>query len=288
MYDMERKIVLKENTPIYKDKILELRGTKALSVEHFRCDNEAYMNRQSWSEVLSLADKNGGVHRINVTTWSSSVRAIITMLQDSIQKAVKQLGSSAFRNIYKDCLDDILNSTAVIPNCNFTRELYTDDNHRITSSVYLNNKNHKIKIFTDENGIEYYACAVYTGEIIWVIQALLNTISSINKTITTGEPEIVDIFIITYIDRAELSELQTRCEHILTPSDNVDPEEDISECNEDVHTEELERDLISMSLKLKEILMYLYEMSDKTVSKQAKGFIKGLYTEDVPRELLKK
>lgn len=93
-------------------------------------------------------------------------------------------------------LDRLLNDLGINENANFSRSIFTDDSY-MNSSVYKNNKNHRLVLYKDnETNESKCICAVYIDEVIWV----MNTLVEAFNTLTDSEYKIT----VYYEHRPEL------------------------------------------------------------------------------------
>ena len=190
-------VILKPNCYDWGD-ITKFRKTKAVQVTAFTLPKDKKLTGGDNSYVPQSKEIK---FRSEVSTWASLVRATVSFLkQNYIDKFLSVYGYADFETKYTSAISKVLTITDSQPNVNFYVGLYEDDSY-INSSVYMNNKNHKLQICEDEEGNDKYVCAVYTGEIIWVLEALLDVIAEY----TVKEPE--DLYIrIDYKDRKELTD----------------------------------------------------------------------------------
>lgn len=257
---IEKELLLKPMECIDKDTILDLRGTKALTV--------AIPAFNKFTEV---------------TTWSSLVRTIVGWLENNLLTMILDMGEERFVNKYVDTFNRRVNYTGIRLNSNCPVGIFKDDeiDEFISSSVYLNNQNHKLKLFNYDNH-NWNVCAVYTGEIIFVISTLIEMVDEYicnealkNSSIEKIEPIVVQI---TYIDRKELQDtFVTEDENGLMYNDSVVKTID--------HKFELERDLIGISLQMKELILSVYKMASKYNLEKAEDIIRGIYAEDMPLDI---
>lgn len=188
-------VILKPNCYDWGD-ITKFRKTKAVQVTAFTLPKDKKLTGGDNSYVPQSKEIK---FRSEVSTWASLVRATVSFLkQNYIDKFLSVYGYADFETKYTNAISKVLSVTDSQPNVNFYVGLYEDDNY-INSSVYMNNKNHKLQICKDGEGNDKYVCTVYTGEIIWVLEALLDVISEYLKE----EPDNLYIRI-DYIDRKEL------------------------------------------------------------------------------------
>ena len=196
----------------------------------------------------------------NVTTWSSALRNLIDSLRDKIISARNMLADTAeFRAYYEEALNNLLNEGEMRPNSNFVRRLYkeAEEDDLIRSSVYKNNKNHMIKIITDEDGIDWYACAVYTGEIIWVLEALVDTIKNINKDVCQKRAKsltfedllnhkeiVLPLIEIFYEEREDSTEEEVDLENV---------EEQVQDIDNEIQKLEMSKDIIKIMASISKL-----------------------------------
>ena len=123
----------------------------------------------------------------------------------------------------------------------------------IHSTVYMSNKNHFIPIITDENGIVWGFCAVYTGEVIVMLEALLDTI----YTLTTESTQYQDnkdefphhTMVITYINREDIADGM----HRATAEELNEIDTEVASIDEEMQKLEMTKDLIKVQSKLMQI-----------------------------------
>lgn len=206
-----KKILLRAGERPDKNTILNLRGTKAIKLENMsNTDIDFYKEGRTWTD-LCLASKDKLIKSVDVTTWSSIVRNAVEImkpqLNDILRNILGSLGGDEVRATFECCLSELCDEIDINLNSNCPKRLFKESEELdlIKSSVYLNNKNHMIKVFTDEDGIDWYLCAVYTGEIIVMIQALLDTIYSLLEYTTEDKEKAYhNLFVLTYINRDDL------------------------------------------------------------------------------------
>ena len=240
-----RKMVLRANKHIDKDIILGLRGTKAIKLEDMSNTDIEYNNRESWGELL-LSAHDRPMTAVDVSTWSSLIRNALDIIRPQLQYVLSTFGSDQFRAVYENCMNVIFADDMIRANSNFVKRLYkeAEETDLIKSTVYLNNKNHMLEIFTDENGIKWYACAVYTGEIVWVLEALLDTIYAMYEDMS--DENVHDkphhTLVISYVSREDL---------IKDEADSV--QEQIDVIDDELQKLELSKDLIGLQRKMAHI-----------------------------------
>lgn len=240
-----RKMVLRANKHIDKDIILGLRGTKAIKLEDMSNTDIEYNNRESWGELL-LSAHDRPMTAVDVSTWSSLIRNALDIIRPQLQYVLSTFGSDQFRAVYENCMNAIFADDMIRANSNFVKRLYkeAEETDLIKSTVYLNNKNHMLEIFTDEDGIKWYACAVYTGEIVWVLEALLDTIYAMYEDMS--DENVHDkphhTLVISYVSREDL---------IKDEADSV--QEQIDVIDDELQKLELSKDLIGLQRKMAHI-----------------------------------
>ena len=254
-----QKLKLRAGEHIDRDTILNLRGTKALVLENMLNTDEEYNSRESWSDVVATAQSRD-ISRVNVTTWSSLVRHAIDLLRQDINMTKAIVNSEEFRATFKSCLKDICDEIDLKLNSNCPKELYTEaqETDLIKSSVYMSNKNHFIPIIEDEEGITWGLCAVYTGEIIVMLEALLDTI---HYMITEYRPDIKDrhvynTMILTYINREDIIDVQNRA--LAEDVDEIRSE--VSGIDEEIQRLSMAKDLILLQSKVSKLSTALLEI----------------------------
>lgn len=263
-----RKMVLRANKHIDKDIILGLRGTKAIKLEDMSNTDIEYNNRESWGELL-LSAHDRPMTAVDVSTWSSLIRNALDIIRPQLQYVLSTFGSDQFRAVYENCMNAIFADDMIRANSNFVKRLYkeAEETDLIKSTVYLNNKNHMLEIFTDEDGIKWYACAVYTGEIVWVLEALLDTIYAMYEDMS--DENVHDkphhTLVISYVSRGDL---------IKDEADSV--QEQIDVIDDELQKLELSKDLIGLQRKIAHINSLAMEMHCDIENIQKKYGLKTL------------
>ena len=190
MYNSTQIMVLRAGDIPTRESILNLRGTKALRV------------------MLPNLEKE-----TEVTTWSNLVRVVIDWLKEDLLNIVKDIGIEKLNEKYKETLNEKLRITGIKLNSNCPVGIYKDNEieQYMNSTVYLNNKNHKLELFKYE-GHSYNVCAVYTGEIIFILSTLISIIDDYNCKISMQKelefiPKVYTLQII-YINRKDIPQLE--------------------------------------------------------------------------------
>lgn len=235
-----KKVVLRSGQYVDNETAWSLRRTKALLLEYMSNTDKEYNNRESWGELLlSAHDKPMG---IKVTTWSSLIKNVIDILRPQIDIAKAMVNSEEFRAVFERCLNNILTTQDFKLNANCPKRLYrkAEETDLIHSAVYMNSKNHFIPIITDEQGVEWGFCAVFTGEVVRMLEALLDTIHYMfteyrNADDTT--PYYTFVFTYGYSEN----------------NSNIDEDvlqENVSDVNNEILNRQLSKDLIQLQKKL--------------------------------------
>ena len=235
-----RKIVLRSGQYVDNDAVWSLKKTKALVLEYMSNTDKEYNNRKSWGELLlSAHDKP---MTIKVTTWSSLLRNVVNILRPQIDIAKAVVNSEEFRAVFESCLNDILTKQNFRLNANCPKRLYreAEETDLIHSVVYMNSKNHFIPIITDEQGIEWGFCAVYTGEVVRMLEALLDTIHYMFTEYRNADDTMpYYTFVFTYRPNEDNSNTD---EDVL--------QEDVRDVNNEILNQQLSKDLIQLQKKL--------------------------------------
>lgn len=94
------------------------------------------------------------------TTWAGLLRSVNT---------ATDVGKH--NDVYEDCFNDtiknVVETYGLGMNHNFSMKLFEDDSY-INSSLYRSNQNHKLEVVNGK-----YICAVYSGEVVVVLNALI-------------------------------------------------------------------------------------------------------------------
>ena len=199
MEDVKR-IVLRAGQHLSKEETLSLRGTKALSITQYRLTERDIQ--------LNNLDKQISLNREEVATWSAIVRNALEMLKEPIRYVNANINTaSEFIGIFEKSLKDICDGMNFKLNSNCPKRLYKDaeEDDLINSKVYKSNKNHLLPVIVDEDGTTWYMCAVYTQEIVVMLETLLDTIYYMAEDFTQYRDRIDEfpqtIFVIEYMER---------------------------------------------------------------------------------------
>lgn len=130
-------------------------------------------------ENITIIDRTNQQPKILLNTcvynWANLTRKAMLVLRPIIDE-IGQIVD--FETLFNNAIDDITKIIDFKFDNNFSKELYTRDDF-ITSSIYKKNINHKIYIMTNEQGERLHICAVYTCEIMCLLQAMIKVISKI-------------------------------------------------------------------------------------------------------------
>lgn len=249
-----KKIVLRANKHLDNDTILSLRGTKALVLEDMSNTDKEYDNRTSWGELLLSA--HARPMRINVTTWSSLIRNAVDVLKPQISFVCSVFSDAdEFKATFNDAVKNICEEIDFKLNSNCPRRLFkeAEETDLIHSTVYMGNKNHFIPIITDENGIVWGFCAVYTGEVIVMLEALLDTIYTLTTEYTQYQDNKDEFphhtMVITYINREDITDGM----HRATAEELNEIDTEVASIGEEMQKLEMTKDLIKVQSKLMQI-----------------------------------
>lgn len=205
----------------------------------FNFDREGYNH----TKVLGLKCYCGNklkITRKQPTTWASLAREVINSFSYEIDKAVED-DWEAFEMRFNIALRDMLQIRDGKPNTSFSEELFTEPTH-IRSSVYKNNQNSMLEIFRTPMGEPRYITAVYSGEVVWVLNALITALEDYDSWIE-----------IEYISRNDLiSELDNEeIERQLTIEDIPRNNENTPETDENIEEIQGNANLYISLLKVK-------------------------------------
>ena len=176
---------------INKDKATGFKHTKVKNIKLYGLDSNLNDVETTVMVPLVLSDffaETDGMCSLvlqdsaELKTWSSTLRWVVEHLQENIDEMVAD-EVCGFEEMFNDTLDSFLDQLGLVENSNFSRKLFDDDSF-MTSSVYKNNKNHKLKLAENEDGRELCICAVYADEVVWIIQTLLTCVCGYAVCIT--------------------------------------------------------------------------------------------------------
>lgn len=153
-----------------------MEGSKILTIKphEFNFDKEGYDH----TKVLGLKcyiEENMKVTRVQPKTWASLVREVIHVYNYEIGLEV-EYSPNRFEEKFNNALKEMLKSWGGKANSNFTDKLFTQPTH-LKSSVYMNNQNSMLEIFHNpETEESKYITAVYSGEVVWILNALITAL----------------------------------------------------------------------------------------------------------------
>lgn len=222
-----RRAYTKEEHDIFKGSI---NNSKPISVK---------VKRKTEIDDIELIADN------YIETWSQLIRAVLSGLYHCILEINKT--ENTFEQIFNDEMEMFIEKNDIKYSDSFSPKLFTDDSF-ITNPRYLNNTNHKLLITIDPiTRLSKYICAVYTTEVLWVLQVLLNTL---NRYSTDVSPYYFYIDI-RYILREKQLSKQDNIQLINQFTDNFALTE---RCSTDLHS--VYRDLADIKLSLSTLLKY--------------------------------
>lgn len=248
-----KNIVISRDNTLTKEEVQALRGTKPLRIRF--SDREL---TQEEIDNINVIDTNS-VTVQDVTTWASVIRYLIDNLRLQLNALPSIVGNTyEVRCAFEKAVQQVSNEIGIRLNDNCPNRLYTESEELelINSKVYLGSNNHKLKILTSEEGIDYYMCAVYTEEIVIMIKSLLTIVHDL--FINNPESPAFGIYrenpvdlnvIISYINREDLA----------TPSILDEEEMETPKTNKD--KAQLSKDLLLLQSKLYKVsteIMQLY------------------------------
>ena len=268
--DNVKKLKLRAGEYIDNETIWSLRGTKALVLETIINTDEEYNNRKDWYQLVEETKRKKSwaspITRTEVTTWASLVRNAIDILKPRLDFVQEIVNPDEFIAVFNDCLVNILNKQEFKLNTNCPKRLYkeAEETDLVKSNVYRSNKNHFIPIVTDEFGIVWGICAVYTGEVIIMLEALLDTI---HYMIAEYRPYMLDkepfhTIVITYKAREDLTEEEIK--------------EQVAEIDTELQNLEMSKDLLKLQGKVAQINSLTMELFNDIENIQNKYGLKTL------------
>lgn len=130
-------------------------------------------------------------------TWAKLTQYCMSVIRPEIQKIVENQSGEKFERIFNRTLSESIDYSGIKPAVSFSRLLFTDDSY-IKSKVYNASENRKIKVYKDQRtGEDKLICAVFSREIIWVLNALVASLKEFNVGLK---------IMIEYTPREELEE----------------------------------------------------------------------------------
>lgn len=100
-------------------------------------------------------------------TWASLLRSVNVALKQNRDKY------NSFEDVFNLEIENVVNTFGIGTNSNFSRKLFIDETF-IKSQIYKNNKNHALEIWRGKK-----ICAVYAGEVVIVLNALIAAMGTI-------------------------------------------------------------------------------------------------------------
>lgn len=186
------------------ERILEISAGKELAID----TNSWY--RFTKPTFLRVIDKDGRVvQEMRPTTWASLIRGVVSSLKRDIAT------TENFEEKFNSVMRELFIKRGWKFNSNFSETLFEDDSF-ITSSLYKSNQNHKLELCDGK-----YVCAVYTSEVIVVINGIIQVIGGKSKVViqyffrkeaTIDEPDAINV----------AEEIRNRMEQRLDKSNRLD------------------------------------------------------------------
>lgn len=187
-------------------------------------------------------------------TWAGLAREVIRTF-DYIIEAEVQNNQMLFMDKFNEALHGVIKESGVRPNTSFSEDLfifptnaevntsrgiYPDHLH---STVYMNNANSLLKIFEiPDSTLSAYITAVYSGEVVWVINALIKALAQYDVKV-----------VITYMDREKVNTekpVQMSIDEIETNNEEKVEDKSLKEqLNDIITTLEIVADASSEKLK---------------------------------------
>lgn len=219
-----------------------MENSKFLTIRpnEFNFDREGY----NYTKVLGLKCYCGNklkITRKQPTTWASLAREVINSFSYEIDKAVED-NWEVFEIRFNKALKDMIQSWGGKTNTSFSEELFVEPTH-IRSNVYRNNQNSMLEIFRTPMGEPRYITAVYSGEVVWVLNALITALEDFDSWIK-----------IEYISRNDLNSIVNELdeeERQLSLDDIPRNNEDALETDEDITEVQGNANLYISLLKVK-------------------------------------
>ena len=184
-----------------------MEGSRILTIRpnEFNFDREGYNFTKVLGVKCYVDDGRQKIVRTQPTTWASLARIVIDTYSNEIDKEVEK-DYSKFESTFNEALHKMLEKWGGRPNTSFSDKLFTFPINtereiaegrypdHLRSTTYKNNANCLLKIFEIPDSTEAeYITAVYSGEVVWILNALITTL------------EQYDAFIeIEYISRNDL------------------------------------------------------------------------------------
>ena len=168
--------------------------TLVIKPNEFTFDKEGY----DFTKVVSLKCFSEGRPKIvskQPTTWASLIREVINTYYYEIDKLVER-NYSEFEFLFNTALSQMIKEWGGRTNTSFSEKLFQfplnteretmagNYPEHLHSTVYKNNANSLLKIFEIPDSTEgMFITAVYSGEVVWVLNALVSALEEFNPTI---------------------------------------------------------------------------------------------------------
>lgn len=154
-----------------------MEGSKILTIRpnEFNFDRDGYDHTKVLGLKCYCGDNQLKIISNQPTTWASLAREVVNSFSYEIEQLV-EYNWKEFEMKFNLALQNMINVWGGRTNINFVEELFKEPTH-LRSSVYINNQNSKLKIFDIPDSTEArYITAVYSGEVVWVLNALVTSL----------------------------------------------------------------------------------------------------------------
>ena len=154
-----------------------MEGSRTLTIRpyEFNFEGEGY----NYTKVLGLkcySEDKQKIVREQPTTWAGLAREVINAFSYEIEREVER-DEEGFEKRFNEALKQMLDVHGFKTNASFSEVLFSEPTH-LKSVLYRNNQNSMLKIYdVPESTESRYITAVYSGEVVWVINALVSALS---------------------------------------------------------------------------------------------------------------
>jgi hypothetical protein len=159
------------------------------------------------------------------TTWASLLRSVNNALKEGRDNI------DVFEECFNGTIYEVVDKYGLGMNKNFSMTLFDDDSF-IKSSLYLNNENHALEVWRGKK-----ICAVYTGEVVVVLNAL------IAASANPDTDEKIELFV-SY-RKPEVEKNQEIAGYLSTESKNVEVKKNIKDIG-NVNSSDLRKQLMEV------------------------------------------
>lgn len=215
------------------------------------------------TKVLGLkcyCEQDMKVVRNQPTTWASLIREIINSFSYEIEREV-EYNPERFEEKFNTALLETIKKCNGKPNASFTTEIFTNPTH-LKSNVYRNNQNSMLELYQHpETGEHRYITAVYSGEVVWVINALMTALSDYGAWVE-----------IEFIYRDDLKKQLGELEDIDRQLSIEDLQQETPEKDEETTEVQGTAELYIAEIKLKLIELYQRDVINHEDYEQLRGW----------------